>query len=130
MTMNDPLAAALSKMYNAEKIGQKECLIKPASKVIKTVLTRMKEEQYIGEYDETEDGRGNMLTVHLLGKINRCGAIKPRYPVKKNEIEKFEKRYLPAKDFGILIVSTQQGMMSHKEMKKRELGGKLVAYCY
>ena len=130
MTMNDPLAAALSKIHNAEKIGKKNCSIKPASKALKNVLGMMNENHYLGEFKEVEDGRGNLFEVSLIGKINRCGAIKPRYPIKKDEIEKFEKRYLPAKDFGIIIVSTPQGLMTHTEMKKKGLGGKLIAYCY
>ena len=32
--MNDPLANALSTILNAEKIGKKECTIKPSSKII------------------------------------------------------------------------------------------------
>ncbi|MBI4441162.1 30S ribosomal protein S8 [Candidatus Woesearchaeota archaeon] len=130
MTMNDPLAAALSKIENAERIGRKTCTIKPVSKVIKTILSMMMDYHYIGEYKEVEDGRGNFIELQLLGKINKCGAIKPRSPVKKEDIEKFEKRYLPAKDFGVIILSTQKGMMSNHETKKQGLGGKLVAYCY
>lgn len=128
MAMNDPLAAALSKIYNAEKIGRKTCTIKSVSKVIKSVLTMMKDEHFIGEYTESEDKRS--LAINLLGKLNRCGAIKPRFPIKKDDVEKFEKRYLPAKDFGIIMITTPQGLMTHSEMKKKGLGGKLVAYCY
>ena len=41
-----------------------------------------------------------------------------------------EKRYLPAKDFGILIMSTSKGIMTHYDAKKKNLGGKLLSYCY
>ena len=58
------------------------------------------------------------------------GAIKPRFAVKATEYEKFEKRYLPAKGFGILIVSTVKGLMTHYEAKQQGLGGRLIAYCY
>ncbi|RLE82719.1 MAG: 30S ribosomal protein S8, partial [Thermoprotei archaeon] len=33
-------------------------------------------------------------------------------------------------DIGILIVSTPQGVMSHKDAKNRGLGGVLLAYVY
>ena len=49
---------------------------------------------------------------------------------KKADFEKFERRYLPAKDMGILIVSTPAGIMTHVEAKKKGLGGRLLAYCY
>src|SRR3989344_572442 len=111
--LNDPLAAALTKILNAERVGKREVLIKPASKIIKRVLTLMNEHQYVGTFEEIEDGKGNMLKVNLLGNINRCGVVKPRFSTKKNQYEKWEKRYLPAKDFGIIVVSTPQGVVTH-----------------
>ncbi len=130
MAMNDLLAAALSKIGNAEKIGKKTVVINSVSKVIKNVLNMMRDNHYVGEYKEIEDGKGNFIELSLIGKINKCGSIKPRHSIKRDEIEKFEKRYLPAKDFGIIVVSTPKGMMTHKEMKSNGLGGRLIAYCY
>jgi len=68
--------------------------------------------------------------LNLTGNINKCGAIKPRFPVTIMDYEKFERRYLPAKNFGILMVSTSKGIMTHEEAKKKGLGGVLIAYCY
>jgi small subunit ribosomal protein S8 len=50
--------------------------------------------------------------------------------VKKDEYEKWEQQYLPSKDIGILMVTTSQGVMSHKEAKTKGLGGKLLGYVY
>ncbi len=130
MSLNDPLGSALSKILNAEKIGKKICEIKPFSTIIKIILTLMKDNLYIGSFTEIDDGKGGVLKVNLLGSINKCGVIKPRYPVAKTEYEKFEKRYLPAKDFGIIFVSTSKGVMMHTEAKKKNLGGRLLAYVY
>ena len=128
--MNDPLASCLSKIMNAEKIGKMECIIKPVSKDIKRVLTIFNEKGYIGKFKEVADGKGGYLVLNLLGNINKCGVIKPRFSSKKNEFEKWEKRYLPAKGFGFLIVSTPKGFMLHSEAKEKGTGGKLIAYCY
>jgi small subunit ribosomal protein S8 len=128
--LNDPLANALSLILNKENARIKECIIKPSSKVIKEVLKIMKDNHYIGEFKEIEDLKGNMLSIQLLNKINKCGVIKPRFSVKKEGYEKFEKRFLAAKNFGILIVSTPQGIMINDEAKKKGIGGKLLAYCY
>ena len=127
---NDPLAAALTKVLNAERIGKREVVIKPASSIIKRVLTIMNEQGYIGSFEEVEDGKGNILKVNLLGNINRCGVIKPRFSTAKDQYEKWEKRYLPAKDFGVIMVSTQQGLVTHSAAKEKQTGGKLIAYCY
>lgn len=128
--LNDPLANVLSKMLNAEKSGKKECQSTPASKVIMKVLEVMKDNMYIGDSEVVEDGRGGIVKINLLGNLNGCGTIKPRFAVPIMNIEKYEKRFLPAKDFGIIIISTPQGIMTHVEAKEKNVGGKLLAYCY
>lgn len=128
--MNDTLAAAMSKIMNAEKLGRPACSVSPSSSIIKNVLSLMRDKMYIGEWSEGYESRGGLLTVNLLGKINKCGAVKPRFSVKKGQYEKFEKRYLPASDFGYLVVSTSQGLLTHAEAKKKNLGGRLIAYFY
>lgn len=128
--LNDPLADTMSLILNNESIGKSECLLKPVSKIIKEVLRVMKENGYIGSFKEVEDSRGNYLKLSLIGNINKCGVVKPRYSVKQNNFEKFERRYLPAKDIGILFVSTPKGIMTHYDAKTKKTGGRLLAYCY
>lgn len=128
--LNDPLSNVLSKILNAEKRQKTECMIKPISSIIKKVLDVMKDNLYLGGYSEINDNRGNALKLSLIGKINKCGTVKPRYPVKVSDFEKFEKRYLPAKGFGIIIISTNKGIMTLDEAKEKKMGGKLIAYCY
>lgn len=130
MSMNDPLSATLSKLLGAEKRSVKEITILPSSRVVKKVLEVMNQNNYIGEYKEVIDSKGNFLMLNLIGTINKCGSIKPRFSVKHTDFEKFEKRFLPAQDFGILIVSTPKGIMTHYEAKKHGIGGRLLAYCY
>ena len=130
MSLNDPLANVLSALYNAEITGKSKIIAKPSSNLIKKMLTIMKKHGYIKEFNEVEDRRGNQLKITLSGKINRCGAIKPRYSIKKNGFERYEKRYLPAQGMGIIVVSTSSGLMTQDEAIKKGLGGKLIAYCY
>jgi small subunit ribosomal protein S8 len=128
--LNDPLANVLSYMNNHERLGRKEITVANNSKLIRTVLGILNENNYVGEAKEIEDGKGKLLNISLLGNINKVGVIKPRFNVKKSDYEKFEKRYLPAKDFGVLIVSTSQGLMTHNQAKEKGLGGRLICYCY
>jgi small subunit ribosomal protein S8 len=130
MSLNDPLANVLSHIMNCERLGKNTAVIKPSSKTVKKVLDIMKDNGYIGSYEEIDDGKGMVLKINLLGMINKCSVIKPRYSVKSDGFAKFEKRYLPAVDFGMLIVSTTKGLISHNDAKKQNLGGKLIAYCY
>ena len=130
MTINDPLANALSKILNSERQGKPTCVLFPASGMIKNVLGVLQDHHYLGAYQETNDSKANYVDVALIGRINKCGSVKPRFAVKANEYAKFEKRYLLAKGFGILIVSTPKGIMTHTQAKEQHVGGRLLAYCY
>ncbi|MEM5812192.1 MAG: 30S ribosomal protein S8 [Candidatus Aenigmatarchaeota archaeon] len=126
---HDPLADMFSILKNMESIGRKECTV-PASKVIKDVLNVLKSHNYIGNYEFVDDGKGGNFKVSLLGKINKCGTIKPRFSVRKEEFIKWEKRYLPASGTGILIVTTPKGIMDQRNAIKLGTGGKLIGYVY
>ena len=128
--LNDPLANALSKILNYERAAKPLVQVHPASIIIKHVLTILNQSGYIGQAEPITENKGGVLNVHLLGKINKCCAIKPRFSVKLDEYEKFEKRYLPAQGVGILVVSTPKGIMTHEEAKKQGMGARLLAYCY
>jgi len=130
MAMNNPLAAVLSRIQNAEKVGKREFTTQCNSKVIKAVLTIMKEEGYIAGFSETEDNKGALLSVTMSGQLNKMGVVTPNFTVTSDNFEMFEKRYLPAKDFGVLIVTTSKGIMTHKQAKEAKIGGKLLAYAY
>ena len=130
MTMlQDTLADVLSAIKNSEKDGKPSCVAK-ASKLAKAVLEIMQSHGYIGAFEFADDGRGGRFSIELKGKIIDCNAIKPRSSVAATGFERWEKRYLPARDFGILVVSTSKGVMDHKRAKEARLGGKLVAYVY
>lgn len=128
--LNDPLATTLSNVLTHEQLGRKECIINPASSLIKRVLTTLAKHRYLGSYEELTPAKGGYLRINLLGTINNIGVIKPRFAVSVDELEKFEKRFLPAQDMGVLLVSTSKGIMTHIEAKKQNIGGKLLAYCY
>jgi small subunit ribosomal protein S8 len=50
--------------------------------------------------------------------------------VKVAELEKYEARFLPAQNFGVLILSTTEGVVTHTRAKELGIGGKLLAYVY
>jgi len=128
--LKDSLAIALSNILGASKIGRNEVIIKPSSKLIKEVLSLLNANGYVGTFEEMTAARGGVLKLSLLGNINKCGVVKPRFSIKKDGFEKFEKRYLPAKGMGLIIISTQNGLITHEEAKAKGTGGRLIAYCY
>lgn len=126
---HDLIADVLTVITNAEKIGKNNCIFS-ASKLVKNILMVMQEEGYIGQFEFIDDGKSGKFSVELLGKVNKAKAIKPRFAVKKDEFEKWENRYLPAKGFGILIISTPKGVMSQSKAMEMRLGGRLLAFVY
>lgn len=128
--LNDPLANALSTIKNAETKGTTACMIRPSSKLIGGILNLLKEKGYVGNFEFIQDGKAGVFQVELVGMINNCGVIKPRYPIKRDELDKWESRYLPARDFGLLVLTTTEGIISNAEARKKGIGGKLLAYIY
>ena len=130
MTLLDPLADAMSSIYNSELVGKSDVVIAPASSLIERVLQVMQVNGYIGEFEKIDDGKTGRFRIQLMGRTNKCGVVKPRFPVKRDGFEKFEKRFLPAFNYGILIVTTPEGVMTHQDAKKKGIGGRLLAYVY
>ncbi len=126
----DPLNDAMATIRNAESAGKRECNVRPASKLIGRVLTVMQESGYGGGVERLEDGRGGIYKIQLKGSINDCGVIKPRFSVKRTDLDKYEARYLPAQDFGVLILTTTAGVIGHARAKELGVGGKLLAYVF
>jgi len=126
----DPLVDALTKIRAYEERRKKEVILSPTSNLIQDVLATLQKAQYIGEVERIEDGRGGKFRVQLLGRINKCAGIRPRFPVKFSEIFDYEQKYLPAVNFGILVLTTPEGVMSQREAHDRGIGGRLLAYVY
>jgi small subunit ribosomal protein S8 len=127
---SDPLNDAMSTIKNAASVGKSECTIRPSSKLIGRVLKVMQEYGYINQFEFVEDGKAGVFKVRIQANKHDCGVIKPRYSVQKNDLERFESRYLPAQDFGVLIMTTTAGVVSHARAKELGVGGKLLAYVY
>ncbi len=130
MTLVDPLSNALNTIYNNERRHKRDCIVWPASKLMGQVLRVMQKNGYIGEFEFIDDGRAGKYRIQLLGRVNRCAVVKPRYAISIPKIEDWEKRYLPSRDVGVLIVSTPKGVVSHTEARESKTGGRLLAYVY
>jgi len=128
--LQDPLNDAMSAIKNAETTGKGRCIVRPASKLIGRVLKVMQDHGYVAGFEKTDDGKGGSYTVRLSGNINDCGVIKPRFAVRRAELEKYEARYLPAQDFGLLILTTTEGVLPQTAAKEKGIGGKLLAFVY
>ena len=121
----DILADVLNQMMNAKRAGKLIVETKSHSKLLSSVLAIAKLKGYLKSYTFKD-----FLLRIEISKLNACGAIKPRYTVTTQELANFISRYLPAKNLGILIVSTSQGLMTHQTAQEKNIGGSLIAYFY
>ena len=130
MPAQEIISNLFSSLYSNERRNKGWCLIVPASRLAQEVLRTLQKYGYIGEFEFIDDGRAGKLRVQLLGRIHRCGSVKPRHPVNSGSYYMWERRLLPAYGTGILVVSTDEGVMSHVEAREKGLGGRLLGYVY
>ena len=124
------LANLFVTLDNTESRRKDECIVVPTSKLAIQVLHALKKDGYINDFEHVEDNRGGKFKIKLLAKISKCGSISPRFKVKKTEYTQWEQQFLPSYSRGMLIVTTNQGVMSHHEAVNKGLGGFLIGYVY
>jgi len=121
----DIVADALNNMMNTKRAGRTELELTRHSRFLSSVLAIAKLKGYVKNYK----AEGTKMKIEL-GKLHGCKAIKPRFAVQINEIEKYVKRYLPSKNIGVIIISTSQGLMTHQTALDKKIGGSLIAYLF
>lgn len=94
------------------------------------VLRVLQKYGYVGEFEFVDDGRGGKFKIQLLGRVNDCGGVRPRFASRVDEFEKWGKRYLPSRDVGILILTTPKGVLAHKDARDEGTGGQLLGYVF
>ena len=120
----DIVSDGLNQIVNAKKARKKNLTLKKHSKLLRNILDIAKENGYIDYSVE-----GTELNIEIK-KLNEFKAIKPRFTTSAPRINYYVRRFLPAKNFGFVIVSTNKGLMKHNEAEEQNLGGCLVAYIY
>jgi small subunit ribosomal protein S8 len=126
---HDLISDVLSSLKNGDKYGKKE-IFTQASNIVKNILLIFQKNNYIGDFEYIDDKKGGKFRIQLLGKINDCNAIRPRLSIRKDDYEKYEKRFLPASGMGFIIVSTSKGLLTHDKAKEKGVGGVLICFMY
>ncbi len=129
MVYMDILADAINIIKVHETAGLDSCTVSD-TKLVKAVIDIMARSGYIAKFQEFKEDKRHKLRITLAKRINDMGIIKPRFAVRLDEFQKYETRYIPSKDFGILILTTPEGIMTNVEAKQKHIGGRLLAYVY
>jgi small subunit ribosomal protein S8 len=120
----DIVSDVLNQIMNMKKAKKDSIVVDRSSKLLLNILSLAKENGYL---DYEVDGRQVTIKIKSLNEIR---AIKPRYTVPVEGMDKYVRRFLPAKNFGILIISTNKGLMTHAEAKENNIGGCVIAYIF
>ena len=130
MVLISVLSDALKTILNAERAGKRQVLIRPSSKVIIRFLKLMQKRNYIGEFEVVDDRRGGKVVIELLGRINKCGVISPRFDIGVTEYEKVVANLLPSRQFGYIVMTTNIGIIDQEKARRRHVGGKILGFFY
>ncbi len=122
---HDVIADGLNNIMNAKRSRKDSLVLTRYSKLFIGILEIAKNLGYIENYNLHEK-----KLIIKFGKFMKCGAIKPRFNVSVNNIEKYMKRYLPGRGIGVIIISTNKGLVTHIEAIEKNFGGALIAYFY
>ena len=85
---------------------------------------------YIGDFEIVDDHRSGKIVINLLGRLNKCGVISPRFDVTLNQIEQLASDLLPSRQFGQLVLTTPYGIMDHEEARRKHTGGKILGFFF
>jgi small subunit ribosomal protein S8 len=123
----DTVSDALNMIKNAKKAKRENVVINRFSDLLIEILKIMKQKEAIKRYKINVKERSVEV---VFGDFIECRAIKPRFSVDKSQIEKYRRRYLPARNLGTMIISTNKGLITHEEAIEKKIGGSLIAYFY
>ena len=130
MVLISVLSDCLKTILNAERAGKRQVLIRPSSKVIIRFLKLMQKRNYIGNFEVVDDRRGGKVVIELLGRINKCGVISPRFDIGVTEYEKVVANLLPSRQFGYIVMTTNIGIIDQEKARRRHVGGKILGFFY
>ena len=124
------LSDCLKTILNAERSGKRQVIIHPISKIVIKFLKAMQAKGYIGEIEIIDDQRAKKAVVQLLGRINKCGVISPRYDIHMADMERTLSNLLPSRSIGTVLFTTTYGIMDQAQMRRKHTGGKVLGYFF
>lgn len=132
MVMTDPIADMLTRIRNANQMKQKTVDV-PASKLKAEILTVLKQEGYINDFQLVKGDVQGTLKVTLKYLQNEERAVRGLKKISKPGLRVYAKTDdLPRvlNGLGIAIVSTSQGIMTDREARNKQIGGEVLAYVW
>ena len=128
MSMTDPIADLLTRVRNANSIGKKTVAM-PYSHAKESILTVLKREGFIADFEAIGEGVKRALSVILkygpegekvIIEIRRVSKPGRRIYWKIDQVK-------PVLDgLGIAVLTTSKGVLSDREARKARVGGEVL----
>ena len=132
MSMSDPIADLLTRIRNAVRAEHEKVDI-PSSRLKVRITEILKEEGFIKNFRLIEDKKQGMLRVYLkYGPGNEkiiSGLVRVSKPGRRVYVAK-DKIPSILGGMGVAILSTSQGVMTDRAVRKQQLGGEVLAYVW
>ena len=133
MTMSDPVADMLTRIRNANT-AKHDTVEVPSSKMKLAIAQILKDEGYIADFAVSGEGAAKNITITL--KYGKDKTEKILTGIKK--ISKPGLRiYASAEELpkvlgglGIAIISTNEGILTDKQAREKNVGGEVLAYVW
>jgi small subunit ribosomal protein S8 len=132
MTMTDPIADMLARIRNANTASHDTVDI-PSSKQKAAIVTILKDEGYIEDFETLPDPPGETIRVTLKYALDRSKTIHGIKRVSKPGLRVYTKaNQLPKVlgGMGVAIVSTSAGLMTGRRAAELKLGGEVIAHIW
>jgi len=131
MTINDPIADALTRIRNA-KLAKHETVSMPASNLKEELIKVLKNEGYVEGYVVEENNGFKNINVTLRYE-NGQSVITGIQRVSKPGLRVYSKAKNMPRVFdgmGIAVISTSKGLMTEKSARANKLGGEVLCYVW
>jgi small subunit ribosomal protein S8 len=134
MTMTDPIADMLTRIRNANT-AMHDTVKMPGSKLKASLADILKREGYIAGFDvsPSSKGPGSVLEITLKYTPDRTRTIAGLRRVSKPGLRIYARAdHMPRVlgGMGVAVVSTNQGLMTDREARKRRVGGEVLCYVW
>ena len=132
MTMTDPIADMLTRVRNASRARHTEVVV-PASRTKREIARILKDEGFIADVAEEQDGPAHVLRLTLRYVDGKVPVVSGLKRVSKPGLRVYaSKTDIPRVlgGLGIAIISTSQGLLTDKQANRTGVGGEVVAYVW
>ena len=128
----DPIADFLTRIRNGQRACN-EVVSMPASRIKIAIAHILRQEGFVKNYRCIRDGKQGLLKVTLKYRDPLNGVIREIKRLSRPGCRRYvgsENIPLVKNGFGIVVLSTSQGIMTDREARRRGTGGELLCSVY